>query len=59
MILMTALARQRKTLALILVTQRQNFAWVCITMEIIFICLLMEKRLCKFKAGNKNANLPT
>ena len=28
---------------LILVKQRQNFAWVCITMVIIVICLLMEK----------------
>ena len=28
---------------LILVKQRQNFAWVCITMVIIVICLLTEK----------------
>ena len=34
-----------KSLVLILAKQRQNFAWVFITMVIIVICLLKEKNL--------------
>ena len=33
-----------KFLVLILVKQTQNFAWVCIAILIIIICLLMEKK---------------
>ena len=42
---MEALLYQNKTLILILVKQRQNFALVFITLVITFICLLMEKYL--------------
>ena len=35
---------QGKSLVLTFVQQRQNSAWVCITMVIIVFCLLMEKK---------------
>ena len=36
---------QTEILVSILVKQRQNLAWVCITMVITVICLLTEKNL--------------
>ena len=41
---MKALVHERKILALVLVKQTQNFAWVYIIMLIIVICLVMEKK---------------
>ena len=38
---------------LILVKKNQNFAWVCIAILMIVICLLKEK-VYKFKVNNKN-----
>ena len=51
--IMEALIYQRKKLALTLVKQIQNFARVCITMPIIVIFLLMNKKSL-FKTDNKN-----
>ena len=48
-ILMIVLVQQRKSLALTLVKQRQNFTWACITVEIIVICLLMGKKSISLK----------
>ena len=50
---MEALVHQRKKLVLILVNQTQNFAWVCIIMLIIVICLLMEKKSLSLKSALK------
>ena len=50
---MEALVHQRKKLVLILVNQTQNFAWVCIIMLIIVICLLMEKKYLSLKSTLK------
>ena len=50
--IMEALIYQRK-LALILVKQTQNFARVCITMPIIVICLLMNKKSLNLKSTIK------
>ena len=44
MILIKALVEQRKSLVLTLVKQRENFAWVCITIVINVICLLQQKK---------------
>ena len=44
MILTIALPQQRKNLVLTLVKQRENFAWVCITMVIIVICMYINQR---------------
>ena len=41
---MEALIQQRINLALILLKQMQNFAWVYIIMVIIIICFLMENK---------------
>ena len=38
-----------KSLVLILVKQLQNFAWVCIIMVTIVVCLLMEKKSLSLK----------
>ena len=46
---MVVLVQQRKSLALTLVKQRQNFAWACITVVIIVICLLMGKKSISLK----------
>ena len=51
--IMEALIYQRKKLALILVKQTQNFARVCITMPIIVICLLMNKKSLNLKSTIK------
>ena len=59
LVLMEALDHQKKTLVLVLLKQTQNFVWVYIIMMIIVICLLMEKKIFKFKADNKNVNFPT
>ena len=58
MILMVVSTLQDKSLVLTLVNHKQNFAWVCITMVILVICLLTEKKY-KFKADDKNVNFPT
>ena len=58
MILMTVLVQPRKNLILILVKQRWNFAWVCITIMLIVVCLLTEKKSVKFKTGKRNVNFP-
>ena len=47
--LMEALVHQRKHLVLILLKQTQNLAWASITMLIIVICLLMEKKSLNLK----------
>ena len=39
----------QKKLVLILVKQRQNFAWVYFTIMIILICLLKEKKSLSLK----------
>ena len=39
------LVQQRKIIALILVKQRQHFTWFYITMGIVIIFLLTEKKL--------------
>ena len=57
--LIEALVHQRKRPKSILVKQTQNFAWVCIIILIIVICLLMYKKFLYFKADNKNVNFPT
>ena len=49
MILMTVLVEQRKSSVLTLVTQRQSFARVCITMVMTVICLLPEKKSISLK----------
>ena len=49
MILMEALVHQKKSLVLILVKKTQNFAWVCIIILIIVICLLMENKSLNLK----------
>ena len=41
---MGGLVHQRMSLALVLVKQGQNFAYVCIIIVIMVICLLMEKK---------------
>ena len=41
---MGGLVHQRMSLALVLVKQGQNFAYVCIIIVIKVICLLMEKK---------------
>ena len=50
-----------KSLAFILVKQKQNIAWDCITAVTIVICLLKEKKSIKLKVirSNKNVNFPT
>ena len=48
-ILMTTLVLQRKRLVLVLLKQRQNFAWVCITMVIIFLSFLTRKKFITLK----------
>ena len=45
-----------KKLVLFSVNQKQNFAWLRITLVIIVISLLMEKKIYKFKVNNENAN---
>ena len=40
---------EKKNLVLILAKQIQNFAWVCITMVIIVICLLMQNKFISLK----------
>ena len=52
MVLTEALAHPKKGLVLILVKQRQKFAWVCITMVIIVIFLLIKK----LKINYENVN---
>ena len=49
MTLMPALVQQRKILVLILVYQRQNFAWLCNAIMIIVICILTEKQSISLK----------
>ena len=56
---MEHLVHKRKNLVLILVKQILNFVWVPIIMLIIVICLLMEIKIFKFKAGNRNVNFST
>ena len=51
---MEALVCQIKSLVLIILNQKQNFAWVCIIILIIVTCLLIEK-----KSLNLNVNFPT
>ena len=51
MVLIKAWAHQRKGLVSILVKQTQEFAWVCIIIVIIVICLLMEKKSLSLKPG--------
>ena len=51
--IMEALNHRRKRLAVILVKQVQDFAWVCIIMPIILICLLMEKGYLSLKLAIK------
>ena len=51
---MEALVYQMKSLVLILLNQKQNFAWVCIIILIIVTCWLIEK-----KSLNLNVNFPT
>ena len=51
--IMEALIYQRKKLSLILVKQIQNFARVCITMPIIVIFLLMNKKPLNLKPAIK------
>ena len=46
---MGALVYQRKSLVLILLKPTQNFAWVCVVMLIIVICLLMDKKSLSLK----------
>ena len=43
------LGEPKKRKVLILVKQRQNFAWVSITMVIIVICLLTGKKIKSLK----------
>ena len=50
---MAAQVQQRTILVSILVNQRQNFAWVCITMVTIVICLLTEKKPIRSKPTMK------
>ena len=47
MALMDALFHQKTSLVLNLVKQEQNFAWVCVTIMTIVICLVMEKESLK------------
>ena len=51
MVLIKAWAHQRKGLVSILVKQTQEFAWVCIIIVIIVICLLMENKSLSLKPG--------
>ena len=53
---MEVLVLQKKSSVLILVKQRQYFAYVCITMVIRVICLLKE--IYMFKANNISVNFP-
>ena len=46
---MAVLVQQRKSLVLILVKQRQNFATIYITIMIIVICLIAEKKSISLK----------
>ena len=55
MILMAALVQEKKNLV-ILVKQRQNFAYACITIVIIVICLLTEKESISLKLIVKVSN---
>ena len=59
MLLMEALIHERKSLVLTLVRQTQNVARVCITILIIVICLLAEKKSLSLKSIIKNVNFPT
>ena len=54
---MAALVQQRKSLVLILVKQRQNFAWAYITIMIIVIFLLTEKKSIQQKCQLSNSIL--
>ena len=47
-----------KGLVLILLKRIQNFAWIYIIMQIIVMCLLIQKKYLIFKAHNRNINLP-
>ena len=53
-----ALVRERKSLELTLVKTTQNFASVCIIIQRIIICLLIENKN-KFEADNKDINFRT
>ena len=55
--IMEDLIHQKKKLILILVKQTQNFAWVDITMLIIVVCLLMEKKYLNLKPTIKMLTL--
>ena len=63
MILTVVLVQPRKSLVLILVKQRQSFAWVCITIIIIVNLFVNRKikikKLKKLKADDKNVKFPT
>ena len=48
-----SVVQQRKSLVLTLIKQSQKFAWVCIAMVIIVICLLMEKKSISLKQITK------
>ena len=53
---MEGLLHQRKNAVLILLKQRQNFAWVYIVMLIIVCLFVNGKEITKIKANNKNVN---
>ena len=57
--LMAMLVQRNKSLVLILVKQWQNFAWAYITIMIVAICLLTDKKSISLKATIKNINFPT
>ena len=48
-----SVVQQRKSLVLMLVKQSQKFAWVCIAMVVIVICLLMENKSISLKQITK------
>ena len=55
MVLIEALIHWTESLVLTLLKQKQNAAWIYITIMITVICLVMEN----FKANDKNINFPT
>ena len=57
--LMEALVYQRKKLVLTSVKQGQNFGWVSITIVMIVICWVMEKKSLSLKPIIKIVNFPT
>ena len=56
---MEVLVHHRKSLVLTLMKQRQSFDWVYITIMMINISMLMDKKYLYWKASNNNINLPT